>query len=64
MSSSVAPEIGDVFWALDGGIHHASCGERMVLRERHPSKLVVACTACSQTIVLPLTALSRIPVAT
>jgi hypothetical protein len=64
MSSSVASEIGNVYWALDGGIHHASSGQRMVLRERHPSKLVVACMACSQTVVLPVTVLSHIPVAT
>lgn len=64
MSSSVASESGNVYWALDGGIHHASCGERMVLRERHPSELVFACVACAQTVAVPMTVLSRIPVAT
>ena len=64
MSSSVAAEIGSVYWALDGGIHHASCGQRMVLRERHPAELVFVCVACSQTVALPVTVLSQIPVAT
>ena len=64
MSSYVAAEIGSVYWALDGGIHHASCGQRMVLRERHPTELVFACVACSQTVAVPVTLLSRIPVAT
>ena len=43
MGSSVAAEIGGVYWTLDGGIHHATCRQRMVLRERHPPKLVFAC---------------------
>jgi len=64
MRSSVAAEIGGVYWALDGGIHHASCGQRMALRERHPSKLVFACVACAQTVSVPVTVLSHIPVAT
>jgi hypothetical protein len=53
-----------VYWALDGGIHHASCGQRMVLRERHPAELVFACVACSQAVAVPVTVLSHIPVAT
>ena len=64
MSSSVAAEIGGVYWALDGGIHHASCGQRMVLRERRPAELVFACVACSQAVAVPVTVLSHIPVAT
>jgi hypothetical protein len=64
MSSSVAAEIGSVYWALDGGIHHASCGQRMVLRKRHPAELVFVCVPCSQTVALPVTVLSHIPVAT
>ena len=64
MSSSVAAEIGSVYWALDGGIHHASCGQRMVLTERHPAELVFACVVCSRTVTVPVTVLSHIPVAT
>lgn len=64
MSSSVAAEIGGVYWALDGGIHHARCGQRLVLLERHPAELVFACVACSETVAVALTALSRIPIAT
>ena len=64
MSSSVAAETRNVYWALDGGIHHASCGQRMVLKEHRPSKLVFACVACAQTVSVPVTVLSHIPVAT
>ena len=64
MSSSVAAEIGNVYWALDGGIHHASCGQRMVLQARHPDELHFACLTCSESVRLPISALSRIPVAT
>jgi len=64
MNPSAAAESGNVYWALDGGIHHANCGQRMVLRERHPSKLVFACVACSETVTVPMTVLSHLPVAT
>jgi hypothetical protein len=64
MSSSGAAEIGSVYWALDGGIHHASCGQRMTLKERRPAELVFACLACSQAVAVSVTVLSHIPVAT
>jgi len=64
MDPSVSPQIVTVYWALDGGIHHASCGQRMVLQARQPDELHFACLACSESVRLPISALSRIPVAT
>jgi hypothetical protein len=64
MSPSVSAKIANVYWALDGGIHHASCGQRMVLRARHPDELLFACVACSESVAVPVSVLSRIPVAT
>jgi hypothetical protein len=54
----------NVYWALDGGIHHASCAQRMILKERRPAELVFACVACSQEVTVSVTVLSHIPVAT
>jgi hypothetical protein len=53
-----------VYWALDGGIHHARCGRRMVLKARQPEALHFECLACSESVALPLSVLSHIPVAT
>ena len=64
MSPSVSAKIANVYWALDGGIHHASCGQRMVLQARHPDELLFACVACSESVAVPVSVLSRIPVAT
>jgi len=64
MTTSVSTEAVSVYWALDGGIHHASCGQRMVLQTRQPDELHFACLACSESMRLPISALSRIPVAT
>ncbi len=64
MDTPVATQIVTVYWALDGGIHHASCGQRMVLQARQPDELHFACLACSESVRLPISALSRIPVAT
>jgi hypothetical protein len=64
MSPSVSTEIVSVYWALDGGIHHASCGQRMVLSARHPDELVFGCAACSESVAVRVSVLSRIPVAT
>ena len=64
MDTSKSAGSETVYWALDGGIHHASCGQRMVLRARHPDELVFACVACSESVAVPVSVLSRIPVAT
>jgi hypothetical protein len=64
MDSPVSAEAATVYWALDGGIHHARCGQRMVLRARQPEALDFTCLTCSESVALALSVLSRIPVAT
>ena len=64
MNTSVSTETVSVYWALDGGVHHAACGERMVLVARHPDELDFSCLACVALVKLPLSAVSRIPIAT
>lgn len=59
---SVASEV--VYWALDGGIHHAKCAQRMVLTQRDAQELHFACLACTESVRLPHSVLTRISVAT
>jgi len=53
-----------VYWALDGGIHHAKCAQRMVLTQRDAQELRFSCLACTESVSLPHSVLARIPVAT
>jgi hypothetical protein len=53
-----------VYWALDGGIHHAKCAQRMVLTQRDPQELRFSCLTCTESVRLPHAVLTRIPVAT
>jgi len=61
-SRSVATE--SVYWALDGGIHHAKCAQRMVLTARDSQELSLSCLSCAESVQLPLSALARASVAT
>ena len=60
-SRSVATE--SVYWALDGGIHHARCGRRMDLKGLGAEQLHFSCFRCAESVWLPVCALSRIPLA-
>jgi hypothetical protein len=64
MDISVTGHPASVYWALDGGIHHAKCGQRMVLVARHADELDFSCLTCVALVKLPTSATSRIPVAT
>ena len=61
-TTSVATE--SVYWALDGGIHHAKCAQRMVLTSRDSQELGFSCLTCTESVRLPLAALARVSVAT
>ncbi len=63
MDASVSTEIATVYRALDGGIHHSSCGHRMVLQAQDAEALLFSCLTCAESVRLPLSVLSRIPVA-
>lgn len=64
MDTPIPAEVTTVYRALDGGIHHARCGQRMMLQARHAEELHFACVTCDESVRLPPSVFSRIPVAT
>jgi hypothetical protein len=64
MNTSGSAATETVYWALDGGIHHAKCSQRMVLTKRDSQELSFSCLACTESVRLPLAALTRVAVAT
>lgn len=63
MNASVSAEIVTVYRALDGGIHHARCGRRMMLRgQRARLELDFYCLTCAESLTLPFCVLDRVPV--
>jgi hypothetical protein len=64
MDASTSVTTATVYWALDGGIHHAKCAQRMVLTARDSQELHFSCLACTESVRLPLAALTRVAVAT
>jgi len=64
MSALVEAEVVTVYLALDGGIHHARCSQRLTLHgQRGGLELDFYCLACAETVTIPFCVLSRIPVA-
>jgi hypothetical protein len=63
MNDSVSAEIVTVYRALDGGLHHARCGQRMRLQGKRTDELDFYCLTCAESVPLPLCVLARIPVA-
>jgi len=64
MGTALDAEIVTVYRALDGAIHHARCGQPVML-ERHRAgglELDFYCLACAETVTLPFCVLSRIRV--
>ena len=64
MGASLDAEIVTVYRTLDGVIHHARCGQPVML-ERHRAgglELDFYCLACAETVTLPFCVLSRIRV--
>jgi len=64
MDTAISVGTETVYWALDGGIHHAKCSQRMVLTQRDPQELHFSCLVCTESVRLPHSLLTRIPVAT
>ena len=64
MDASTSVTTETVYWALDGGIHHAKCSQRMVLTKRDSQELSFSCLSCTESVRLPLAALTRVAVAT
>ncbi len=64
MDASVSSGSESVYWALDGGIHHAKCSQRMVLTGRDAQELHLSCPTCTESVRLPVSTMSQISVAT
>ena len=64
MDASVSVGSDSVYWALDGGIHHAKCSQRMVLTARDSQELHLSCPACTESVRLPVSTMAQISVAT
>lgn len=65
LGAPLEAEIVTVYRTLDGAIHHARCGQPVML-ERHRAgglELDFYCLACAETVTLPFCVLSRIPTA-
>ena len=63
IEAAATVEIVTVYRALDGGIHHARCGQRIVPRgQRAKLEMDFYCMACTESVTLPLCVLERIPV--
>ena len=64
MDSSVEAGIVTVYMALDGGLHHSRCGQRLSFHgQRAGLELDFYCLACAETVTIPFCVLARIPVA-
>jgi hypothetical protein len=64
MDALVSVGSESVYCALDGGIHHAKCSQRMVLTRRDSQELHFSCPTCTESVRLPNSAETRIPIAT
>ena len=64
MGTALDAEIVTVYRALDGAIHHARCGQPVMLERHRAGGLEVDfyCLACAETVTLPFCVLSRIRV--
>ncbi len=50
--------------ALDGGLHHSRCSQRLSLHgQRAGLELDFYCLACAESVTIPFCVLERIPVA-
>ena len=64
MGASLDAEIVTVYRTLDGAIHHARCGQPVMLERQRAGGLEIDfyCLACAETVTLPFCVLSRIRV--
>jgi hypothetical protein len=60
----MATEVMTVYMALDGGLHHARCNQRLSLHgQRAGLELDFYCLTCTESVTIPFCVVDRIPVA-
>ena len=64
MDSSLEAGVVTVYLALDGGLHHARCSQRLSLHgKRAELELDFYCLTCAESVTIPFCILERIPIA-
>jgi len=56
---TVSAEIATVYRLLDGSLHHARCGRRLMVQGRSTEELQCYCLTCAESVWLPLCAVVR-----
>jgi len=59
MPIQVSAEIASVYRLLDGSLHHARCGQRLMVQGRSTEELHCYCLRCVESVWLPLCSLVR-----
>ena len=59
MAIQVSAEIASVSRLLDGSLHHARCGRRLMVQGRSTEELHCYCLTCAESVWLPLCVLGR-----
>ena len=59
MALPVSAEIATVYRLLDGSLHHARCGQRLMVQGRSTEELPCYCLTCVESVWLPLRLLVR-----
>jgi hypothetical protein len=61
---ATATEVMTVYMALDGGLHHTRCNQRLSLHgQRAGLELDFYCLTCTESVTIPFCVVERIPVA-
>jgi len=62
--AATATEVMTVYMALDGGLHHTRCNQRLSLHgKRAGLELDFYCLTCTESVTIPFCVVDRIPVA-
>ena len=59
LGNDVRAQLVSVYRLLDGSLHHARCGQRLMVRGRSTEELLCYCLTCVETVWLPLCSLVR-----
>ena len=58
-TAPISVEIATVYRLLDGSLHHARCGQRLMLQGHSTEELHFYCLVCTESVWLPLSVLLR-----
>ena len=62
--TATVTEVMTVYMAMDGGLHHTRCNQRLSLHgKRAGLELDFYCLTCTESVTIPFCILERIPIA-